>query len=68
MAGYQAPGYDALPAMDTAGWVKTNSGYGYGCGCMVVETDRATARIPRLVSATPLPLARCRMDHTLPKP
>ena len=68
MAGYQAPGFDSLPTMDTAGWVKTNGSYGYGCGCMVVETNRAAARITRLVSATPVPLARCRADHTLPKP
>ena len=68
MGGDQAPGQDAMPDMSTRGWVKTNGGYGYGCGCMVVEVDRTAHRITRLISAIPVPLARCRADHTLPKP
>ena len=68
MEGYQAPGADLMPDMTKAGWVKTNVEYGYGCGCMVVEVDRASERITRLISATPIPLSRCRADHALPKP
>ncbi len=66
--GYQALGQDAMPDMSKSGWVKTNGEHGYGCGCMVVEVDQAAKRITRLISATPLPLARCRADHALPKP
>ena len=68
MGGYQAPGSDEMPDMSKAGWVKTNGEHGYGCGCMVVEVDRASMRITRLISATPVRLARCRADHALPKP
>ena len=68
MGGDEAQGQDNMPDMSTRGWVKTNGGYGYGCGCMVVEVDRASKRITRLISATPVPLARCYADNTLPKP
>jgi hypothetical protein len=57
-----------MPAMDTAGWVKTNGDYGYGCGCMVVDVDKATAHVTRLIFATPIPLAKCRGDNALPTP
>ncbi len=68
MGGYEAPGFDAMPDMQKAGWVWTNVRYGYGCGCMLVEVDRAAKRVTRLISAAPALLARCRADHRLPKP
>ena len=57
-----------LPDMTTRGWVETNGGYGYGCACIVAVLDRRTQRVLRLVSAEPLPLARCRADRKLPAP
>ena len=68
MGGWQVPGIDGMPDMTTAGWVETNGHYGYGCGCLVFETDRARKRITRLVSARPVPLGRCRADRRLPVP
>jgi hypothetical protein len=66
--GYEAPGMDNMPDMSTAGWVETNAGgHGYGCACMTVVVNRRTHRVERLISAQPLPLARCRADHSLPK-
>ena len=65
--GYQAEGWDEMPDMTTRGWVETNGHYGHGCACMDVTTDRRTRRITRIVSATPLPLARCPADRRLPR-
>ena len=59
---------DNLPDVTTRGWVETNGSYGYGCGCIVAELDRRAKRVVRLVSAEPLPLARCRADRRLPAP
>lgn len=66
--GYQARGIDDMPDMSAGGWVSTNGSYGHGCACMKVKTNKRTKRITRLISAEPLPLARCRGDRTLPKP
>jgi len=65
--GYQAPGMDDMPDMSARGWVEVNGHYGYGCACMNVVTDRATRRVTRLVSATPVPLRQCRRDRRLPR-
>ena len=65
--GYQAPGMDDMPDMTTGGWVNTNGNYGYGCACMNVTTDRASRRVTRIESATPLPLRQCRADPRLPR-
>ena len=65
---YEAPGIDTMPDMRANGWVKTNGEYGYGCGCMVVEVDRASKLITRLISVKSAPLARCRADRALPAP
>ena len=67
--GYAAEGYDdIMPDMTTAGWVETNGHYGYGCACLDVVVDPASRHVLRLLSATPIPLARCRADKSLPRP
>jgi hypothetical protein len=67
--GYQAQGLDDMPDMSTAGWVVTNTGgHGYGCACLSVVVDRAAGRISHILSAEPLPLAKCSNDPTLPTP
>ena len=66
--GDSAEGMDEnLPDMSKRGWVETNRSYGYGCACMTVVVDRGQKRITRLLSAEPLPLARCRADGALPR-
>ncbi|WP_439567446.1 DUF4087 domain-containing protein [Sphingopyxis sp.] len=65
--GHQAPGLNSLPDMRAKGWVATNGSYGYGCGCMQVTTDKSTARVTRIYSATPLPINRCIADKKLPR-
>jgi hypothetical protein len=62
------PGMDDIPDMTTRGWVATNGAYGYGCACLMVETDRAGRRVRRLLSAEPLPLSRCQEDPSLLPP
>jgi len=62
------PGMDDIPDMTTAGWVRTNGHYGHGCACFQMETDRSARRVLRILSAQPLPLARCRGDRALPQP
>ena len=59
---------DTLPDMTTAGWVETNGSYGFGCASLTVTVDRKRTRIVELLSAKPLPLARCRADPKLPHP
>lgn len=66
--GDQAPGFDDLPDMSTAGWVETNGHYGYGCACMTIAYDPATRRVTRVADATPKPLKQCRADKGLPRP
>lgn len=66
--GYEARGIENMPDMTTAGWVKTNGNYGYGCGCMQVRTDRRNRQITRIYSAAPAPLSQCRRDRRLPQP
>lgn len=66
--GYQAPGMENLPDYEAGGWVKTNGFYGYGCGCMKVESNARTKKITRVYNGRPLPLARCRADRKLPRP
>ena len=66
--GYQAEGMDIMPDMTKAGWVETNVHYGYGCACLTVVTDRRRQQVTRILSAQPVPLARCRADQSLPRP
>ena len=66
--GFQAEGLDRMPDMTTAGWVETNGHYGYGCGCLRVETDTGRRRVTRVLSAKPVPLTQCRADRRLPRP
>lgn len=61
-------GFFDLPDLTTQGWVARNGSYGYGCGCIVMETDRAARRVLRVVSGEALPLARCERDRSLPDP
>lgn len=65
--GAQAEGMDNMPDMSTRGWVATNGNYGYGCGCMTVETNAKHKRITRIISAAPVPLRQCRADRSLPR-
>ena len=65
--GCPAPGMDEMPDMTTRGWVSTNGNYGHGCACMDVTTDRASRRVTRIESATPLPLRQCHADPHLPR-
>lgn len=66
--GFHAEGWDEMSDMTARGWVHTNGSYGYGCACLTVTTDRAEMRITRILSATPLPLRRCRRDRRLRRP
>jgi hypothetical protein len=66
--GPQAPGFEELPDMTTAGWVETNGHYGYGCACMTISFDPATRRVTRVADARPKPLKQCRADKGLPRP
>ena len=63
--GEAASGMEALPDMTVREWVRTNGSHGYGCACLVVETDRAAMRVLRVLSAEQLPLRRCRADRGL---
>jgi hypothetical protein len=67
--GYQAKGTDNIPDLTESRWVVTNgASYGYGCGCMTVDTDRKTRRIKRIYSVKQKALAVCRADRKLPRP
>jgi hypothetical protein len=61
------PGMDEIPDLTANEWERTNGWYGYGCGCMTVETDPAARRIRRIMAVQQLPLARCRADRALPR-
>lgn len=67
--GSDAQGIERVPAFDPRQFVETNvpgTGYGYGCACLVVDTDDATRRITRVSSGRILPLRQCRRDKSLP--
>jgi hypothetical protein len=66
--GDQAPGFDDMPDMSTAGWVETNGHHGYGCACMTISHDPATRRVTGIAAARPKPLKQCRADRGLPRP
>jgi Protein of unknown function (DUF4087) len=65
--GFQAKGMENLPDMTTKGWVETNGSYGYGCGCLRVDTDAKSKRITRIYSARAVPLKQCKADRALPR-
>ncbi len=61
-----AEGMEAMPeSFFGKGWVRTNGSYGYRCGCLTIDTDRAQQRISRVRSAQALPLNRCTADPAL---
>ena len=66
--GYQANGMDETPDFTTRGWVGTNGNYGYGCACLVGTFDSRKRQVVRIVTAEPVPLARCKADRKLPSP
>ncbi len=65
-AGYRAAGFDAIADMDQSGWSETGASRGHGCACLTVRTDAATRRVLQVLSAEPLPMARCAADRSLP--
>ena len=66
--GEPVPGMEVMPDFTTRDWVRTNGYYGYGCACIVMETDPAAKVVRRIVSAEQLPLARCERDRALARP
>jgi hypothetical protein len=68
--GPDAEGADEkAPNFDARQFVKTQpNGYGYGCACLTVETDREANRITKVLGGSIRPLAQCRADRSLPKP
>lgn len=69
--GPDAAGIEHLPAFDPRQFVETNvpgTGYGYGCACLVVDSDAHGKRITRVHSGRILPLSRCKSDKALPSP
>ncbi len=69
--GPDAAGLDNLPPFSPRQFVETNvqgSGYGYGCACMVVDTQAGSRRIVRVRSGKIVPLDQCRRDKRLPRP
>lgn len=63
-----AAALENMPDMTVRGWVETNVHHGYGCACITAVLDRQARRVTRLLSAEPLPLARCRADRRLLPP
>lgn len=66
-----AEGMDKTPSFNPKLFVETNvpgSGYGYGCACLIVETNAKAQRITKVSSGKILPLAKCRNDKALPNP
>lgn len=68
--GMVADGFDDnAPDFDPREYVKLQpNGYGYGCACLSVDTDKAERNITKLYSGRILPLSRCRGDKALNKP
>ena len=60
------PGFEDLPDMSAGGWVETNVHYGYGCGCVSGELDKAKKKFVRIAGGEPKALAFCRTDKRLP--
>lgn len=70
--GHQAEG-DWPPPKSDKEWVPAGGegdprGYGHGCACMKVVTDRAQMLITRIVSSQGKPLSQCRRDRKLSEP
>lgn len=59
---YDAP-WDPAPKNS---WIEINGSYGYGCACFEGSVDPKTGWALRVLSVTPLPLARCHADPALP--
>lgn len=68
--GMEAEGFDDhAPEFDPKQYVLLQpNGYGYGCACFSVDTDKAEKNITRIYSGKILPLARCRNDKALAQP
>jgi len=54
--GKRADGSDKVPSY----------GSGLSCGCIIAESNRAQMLITRILTGTPLPLAKCAQDKALP--
>lgn len=65
--GYQAPGMENIPDLQSKEYVKTNGNYGYTCACLDATTDRSKMRITRIQSAELLSLSTCQNDPNLPE-
>lgn len=68
----EAAGPDAVdsgnaPDFDDHQFVQQGA-HGYGCACLVVDTDKKSQRITRVYSGRILPLSKCRADKSLPAP
>jgi hypothetical protein len=60
------PGMDLIPDLTANGeWVEVNGSYGYGCGCMEMDTD-GLETVFEILSIRQLPLSRCKNDPALP--
>jgi hypothetical protein len=62
---------DGLPEDRPTGknwWVATNSGgYGYGCICLDVISDKQAKKLVKIEGGKSLPLKRCRTDRSIRK-
>lgn len=61
-------GMEVLGDISAHDYVATNGYYGYACGCMKVDTDKAESRITAIYSYKQLKIAKCQNDKALPKP
>ncbi|HEY4467902.1 MAG TPA: DUF4087 domain-containing protein [Klebsiella sp.] len=57
------------PEFKPAQWIRTGKGnYGYGCACVLADTNHETHRINHLTKAVARPLSACRTDKSLKEP
>jgi hypothetical protein len=66
-AGPNAADSDKAPDFNERQFVHQGP-HGYGCACLVVDTDKKSERITRVYSGTVLPISKCRADKSLPPP
>jgi Protein of unknown function (DUF4087) len=67
MGGHQTEG-DWNPNFKKSQWFLSGSGgYGYGCACMKVVTNKTSMQITRVLSAKARAIDACYFDKTLPK-
>jgi len=63
--GYQAKG--DWPVFSSKQWIETNGHYGYGCACLRLRVNRATAEVIEIESSRSRTLSACRRDPKLKK-